>query len=168
MASLTTPLSVRLSEEDTAFLAGLEMDGAVTASEKIRGLIRQARQRADTPVSFSAALTLSHDHLATALRAIRTLEADQDCHSDVVVGLLTTTEELLALVLAAPRPEEAPPEALVKYEARMVDCAARMMEQILRWSITPTAPAYDPLVVARRMESMSELMKFVSAAVTAR
>ncbi len=41
MASLTTPLSVRLSEDDTSFLSKLEIDGAVTASDKIRGLIRQ-------------------------------------------------------------------------------------------------------------------------------
>lgn len=163
MASLTTPLSVRLSEEDTAFLAGLEIEGAVTASDKIRGLIRQARQRSVAPASYAAALAVSHDQLASAVRAVRTIEQDEGCHSDVVVGLLTTAEELLAQALAAPRPQEAVMEDLVQHEARLVDCAARMTEQLLRWAVTPTAPAYDAHVVARRMAGLGDLMKIVSA-----
>ena len=71
MASLTTPLSVRLSEDDTSFLSKLEIDGAVTASDKIRGLIRQARQRAEPLDSFPAALAVSHDHMAATVRAVR-------------------------------------------------------------------------------------------------
>lgn len=168
MASLSTPLSVRLSEDDTAFLASLEMDGAVTASEKIRGLIRQARQRADSPDSFPAALAFSHEHLAAAVRAVRVIEDGVDLHSDVTVGLMTTAEELLALALAAPRPGVAEVGDLVRHEARLVDCAARMMEQLLRWTVTPTAPAYDIHVVSRRIAVMADLMRLVSAASAAR
>jgi len=164
MASLSTPLSVRLSEDDTAFLASLEMDGAVTASEKIRGLIRQARQRAESPDSFPAALAFSHEHLAAAVRAVRVIEEGVDRHSDVTVGLMITAEEILALALAAPRPGGAEIEDLIRHEARLVDCAARMMEQLLRWAVTPTAPAYDAHVVSRRIVVMADLMRLVSAA----
>lgn len=168
MASLSTPLSVRLSEEDTAFLASLEIDGAVTASDKIRGLIRQARQRADSPDSFPAALAVSHEHMAAAVRATRVFEDSVDRHSDVVVGLMTSAEELLALALAAPRPDQAAVEDMMRHEARLVDCAARMMEQLLRWAVTPTAPAYDDHVVSRRLAVMADLMRLVSAAPAAR
>ena len=163
MASLTTPLSVRLSEDDTAFLASLEIEGAVTASDKIRGLIRQARQKSGTPTSYVAALEASHEQMATAVRAVRTIEDGEDRHSDVVVGLMTTAEELLAQAMATPRPQEAGMEDLVRHEARLVDCAARMTEQLLRWAVTPTAPAYDAHVVTRRLEGMKALMKLVSA-----
>lgn len=169
MASLTTPLSVRLSEEDTAFLARLQMDGALTASDKIRGLIRLARQRADEPESFSAALAISHDQLAASMRALRMMEIQADEHSDVVIGIMTTAEELLALALAAPRPNGGDShEALVRHEARLVDCAARMTEQLLRWAVTPTAPAYDPGVVTRRVTALGDLMKLILAAKAAR
>lgn len=168
MASLSTPLSVRLSEEDTAFLAGLEVDGAVTASDKIRGLIRQARQRAESPSSFPSALTLSHDFLAPAIRSVRLLEETGGRHSDVAVGLMTTAEELLALAMAAPPSDRSEPEDLVRYEARLVDCAARMMEQLLRWAVTPNAPAYDAKVVSRRVADLADLMRLVSAAPAAR
>jgi hypothetical protein len=167
MASLTTPLSVRLSDDDTSFLSGLEIDGAITASDKIRGLIRQARHRAEPVESFPVALAISHDHLAAAIRAVRVIEQDLDCHSEVTVGLMTTAEEFLALALAVPQPGAASSD-LARYEARLVDCAARMMEQLLRWAVTPTAPAYDPAVISRRFSGLLDLMRLVSAAQAAR
>ena len=169
MASLTSPLSVRLSDEDTRFLAALEIDGAVTASDKIRGLIRQARQRAEPIASFPEALSASHDHVAAALRALRLLEQDRDLHSDVAAGLLGTAEEFLALALSVPRPgPDATRDDLVRYEARLVDCAARMTAQLMRWAVTLRAPAYDPAVVSRQVAGLAELMRLVSAASSAR
>ncbi|MEM9965633.1 MAG: hypothetical protein AAGC58_09830 [Asticcacaulis sp.] len=167
MASLTTPLSVRLSDVDTSFLSELEIDGAVTASDKIRGLIRQARHRAEPAASFPAALAISHDHLAAATRAIRIIEQDANCHSDVTVSLMTTAEEFLALALAVPR-AGAGADELTQFEERLVDCAARMTEQLLRWAVTPTAPAYDATVVIRRLAGLSDIMQLVSAARAAR
>ena len=165
MASLSTPLSVRLSEDDTSFLARLELEGAVTASDKIRGLIRLARQRAEQPESFPAALAISHDQLASAVRALRMMEIQSDEHSDVVIGLMTASEEFLALALAAPRPNGTDAhDALVRHEARLVDCAARMTEQLLRWAVTPSAPAYDRGVVARRVSALADLMQLILAA----
>jgi hypothetical protein len=169
MASLTTPLSVRLSDEDTGFLAALEIDGAVTASDKIRGLIRQARQRSEPIESYSEALSASHEHMTSALRALRLIGADLDMHSDVAVGLLGVAEEYLALALAVPRPgPRATRDEVVRYESRLVDCAARMTAQLLRWGVTPHAPAYDPAVVSRHLAGLVELMRLVSAAEPAR
>jgi hypothetical protein len=170
MASLTTPLSVRLSDEDTNFLANLEMDGAVTSSEKIRGLIRIARQRAEEPTSFPAALALSHDYLAHSVRSVRILEQDADKHSDVTMGLMTTAEEFLALALTVPKAAggDGAGDALRQHEARLVDCAARMTEQLLRWALTPTAPAYDPAVVTHRLSGLEDLMRLIVAGRPAR
>ena len=169
MASLNSPLSVRLSDEDTNFLAELEIDGAVTASDKIRGLIRQARQRAEKPESFAEALAISHDRLGATIRALRIVEQEVGVHSDVSVGLLAAAEEFLALALIAPRSGEDDAAAeLKRHEARLVDCATRLAEQLLRWAVTPTAPAYDPTVVARRMAGLTELMRIICASSDAR
>ncbi|MDP2214339.1 hypothetical protein [Phenylobacterium sp.] len=165
MALLSTPLSVRLAAEDVAFLARLEIDGTVTASDKIRALIRQARERAEEAGSFAQALTISHDQVAPALRGLRMLEQEGGLHSEVAIGLLTIAEEYLALALAAPRPGEAKPaEALVAHEARLVDCATRMTGLLLRWGVTPTAPAYDKAVVTRHLHSLIDLMNLISTA----
>ena len=165
MASLTTPLSVRLADEDVAFLARLEIDGTVTASDKIRALIRQARGRADEAGSFEQALAMSHDHLAPALRRLRMMEQEEGVHSEVAVGLMSMAEEYLALALAAPRPGgDRPADALITHEARLVDCAARMAGLLLRWGVTSSAPAYDKAVVMRHLHSLIDLMNLISAA----
>jgi hypothetical protein len=169
MVALNTPLSVRLSEEDSLFLAQLELEGAVTSSDKVRGLIRQARQRAQAPENFTGALGVSHDILAQAVRAVRQAEDAADRRSGVVVGLLTAIEEFLALALSTPG-EMAGADAhrMERHEARLADCAARMTEQMLRWAVTPSAPAYDPGIVARRLATLGELMTLVTQASAAR
>lgn len=169
MASLTTPLSVRLTDTDTTFLTRLEVEGAITASDKIRGLIRMARQRAETPESFPAALAISHDQLASAVRGVRVLEQEVGEHSDVAASLLTAAEEFLAIALTAPRPGgQVSRDDLVRHEARLVDCAARLTEQLLRWAVTPTAPAYDATVVSRRVAQLSDIMTLITAASAAK
>jgi hypothetical protein len=166
MVALNTPLSVRLSEEDSAFLAQLELEGAVTSSDKVRGLIRLARQRQQRPDSFAGALAASHEALGPALRTVREAEQATDRRSGVVVGLLTGVEEFLALALTTPAEMAgADPERMLRHEARLVDCAARMTEQMLRWAVTPSAPAYDPGVVARRLAALNDLMTLITAAV---
>lgn len=165
MALLATPLSVRLADEDVTFLARLEIEGAVTASDKIRALIRQARERAEQPGSFPQALRASHDQLAPALRDLRLLEEQSGVHSEVLVGLLTAAEEYLALALAAPRQgDPEPAEALRAHEAKVVDCAVRMAGSLMRWGMTPSAPAYDRTVVRRHLSTLAELMKMIAAA----
>lgn len=169
MASLTTPLSVRLADEDVAFLARLEIDGAITASDKVRALIRQARERSEETGSFAQALAFSHDQLAPAVRRVRLLEQEGQVHSEVEIGLLAMAEEYLALALAAPRPGEGQPgEALIAHEAKLVDCATRMTGLLLRWGVTSVAPAYDAAVVTRHLRSLIDLMTLISAADAAR
>ena len=85
------------------------------------------------------------------------------------MGLLTVAEEFLALALTAPRPDAVRvADDLVRHEARLVDCAARMTEQLLRWAVTPAAPGYDSAVISRRLAEMADLMRLVSAASAAR
>lgn len=166
MVALNTPLSVRLSEDDFAFLAQLELEGAVTSSDKVRGLIRLARLRHQRPETFAGALTASHEALAPALRAVREAEQARDRRSGVVINLLTAVEEFLALSLSTPAEMAAADEAtMTRHEARLVDCAARMTEQMLRWAVTPSAPAYDPGVVARRLAALNDLMTLITSAV---
>ncbi len=49
----------------------------------------------------------------------------------------------------------------------MVDSAARLSEQLLRWALTPTSPAYDPNVVTHRISGLADILKRVSAAAAA-
>ncbi|WP_235523927.1 hypothetical protein [Caulobacter sp. Root487D2Y] len=137
----------------------------MTSSDKVRGLIRLARLRHQRPETFAGALAASHEALGPALRTVREAEQAADRRSGVVVGLLTSIEEFLALSLSTPAEMAAADEgAMIRHEARLVDCAARMTEQMLRWAVTPSAPAYDPNVVARRLATLDDLMILISSA----
>ncbi|WP_232793102.1 hypothetical protein [Caulobacter hibisci] len=154
-----------MSEEDALFLAGLELEGAVTSSDKVRGLIRQARQRAQAPATWDAALAAAHDIAAPALKALRAAELASDRHSTVALALTTAVEEMLAVLLAAPAElAGGDPERLARHEARLVDAAARLTEQMLRWGVTTNAPAYDPTIVSRRVAALGELTRLITAA----
>ena len=159
---LSKLLSVRLSDEDAVFLAGLRVDGAVTASDKVRALISQARVRAETPATLPGALAISHDILAEPLRLLREAEARADVHSDVVAGLYVALEEMLAVSMAAPTElADADLAALQRFEAKLVERAARLTEQLLRWAVTPSAPAYNSKVVSDRVAAITELMHLI-------
>lgn len=164
--SLSKPLSVRLSDEDTVFLAGLRIEGAVTASDKVRALIAAARERADAPPGLSKALARSREILAGPLQVLREAENEADVHSDVVLGLMVALEDMLAATIAAESELQSPNLAdLARFEAKVVERAARLTEALLRWSVTPTAPAYDPKVVSVRMAALADLMQLVSKTV---
>lgn len=159
MVGLNKPLSVRLADDDAVFLAALRIDDAITASDKVRALIRQARQRADTPEGYGGTLGVSRELLAEPAQAVRQAEDQAGAHSGVVRTLLSEAEELLAVALAAPAEvRSGEPVDLARYEARLVERAARIAEQLLRWSVTPTAPAYDPAVVSRRIAALADLI----------
>jgi hypothetical protein len=164
MVGLNKPLSVRLADEDAVFLAALRIDDAITASDKVRALIRQARGRAATPAGYSGALSTSRETLAGSAQAVRQAEDQAGIHSGVVLTLLSEAEELLALALAAPEEtRSADPQDLARYESRLVERAARIAEHLLRWSVTPTAPAYDPPVVSRRIAALADLIALVAS-----
>lgn len=161
---LNKPLSVRLTDEDSIFLAGLELEDATTASDKVRALIRLARQRGQTPEDYGTALSISRDMLAGPLRALRLAEARDDRHSAVLVGLTSAVEDFLALALLTPHAAEGGPAEMTRHEARMVERAARLTEMMLRWAVTAQTQAYDTRAVAERLAPLAELMTLVAGA----
>ena len=59
------PISVRISQEDADFIANLQVEGANTPSEKIRELLKQARQSYTQPQDYGTALAQAEQFLQT-------------------------------------------------------------------------------------------------------
>ena len=70
MSNKAVPLSVRISENDAAFLAGLDLPEATTPSDKIRALIWEARQRHQGGQVYGEAIQFQEDLLAPFLRQL--------------------------------------------------------------------------------------------------
>lgn len=175
MSPKTTLLSVRISDEDAAFLAGLERRGATTPSEKLRALLAEARDAAEARTDAASAVERLQREFAPTIDAIRRFELATGQRSALLAEALQRVPELAGLLIAGPasdtaahRPgtdRHAPPAntptaelaAFIALEARVADRAIALLEGLLRLAVTRTAPCYAPDVVAARIDPVLEL-----------
>lgn len=94
------PTTIRLSEEDQSFLAGLALPGATTISDKLRALIHDRRLQHEAARDYKAALSLSAALLGPLQESVRLAENRYRMHSELIARLLDWTSELLASLLA--------------------------------------------------------------------
>lgn len=160
--SKTVPLSVRISEADAAFIARLSMPDAVTPSEKIRGLIAEARQRHQAASSPREGVAFLRGTLEPQRQRIRALEEKLGTHSEVVARIGEWLPEFLAHFLGAPlSKDEESEEALRVLERSLVVKLLSLMEGVLRLAVTSREPCYDPRVISSHLEVVTELVKMI-------
>lgn len=159
MQGKSVPLSVRLSQEDAAFIAGLSIQGAVTPSEKIRALIREARQKQAGTGSYTESLNFYQNLLAPTLEREREVEATRAMHSELLIQFSYWLPEVLAYVTAnVPKmTEEDVVERLTTLEQGVADRIFQLFQQVLRLAVTGRSPCYDETVIASRVGPILEL-----------
>jgi hypothetical protein len=165
MTSKTIPLSVRVSEEDAEFLASLELDGAATPSEKLRGLIAQARQRHGEGRTYEGALAIVRELLEPTSQQLRARELKSRQRSELIADTLYWLPDLVAYLMAGPstRPGKNDAADLVEFEAGVAYRIFRFTEAVLRLGVTAKAPCYDPAVVTAGIGGTLELAQLVLA-----
>lgn len=163
MSGKTIPLSVRVSDDDAEFLAALQIDGAVTPSEKLRALIAQARAEAAQGRSFEAALARVRAQLEPTAQHLRQRELELRLRSQLVQEVLATVPDLVAYLVAgpAPVPRSRAGEELVPFEQGVSDRVFRLAEAVLRLGVTAKAPCYNPDVVAQGATGTLELSRVI-------
>jgi hypothetical protein len=157
MSPKTTLLSVRLSDEDAAFLAGLEVRGATTLSDKMRALLAEARDAVDARGDAASAVQRLQREFAPTVDAVRRFELETGHRSALLAEALQRVPELAGLLIAGPVADSPPSAAFSALEARVADRAIALLEGLLRLAVTRTAPCYAPDVVAKRIDPVLEL-----------
>jgi hypothetical protein len=154
-------LSVRLPDDDAAFVAGLEIEGAATPSDKLRAIIREARLRTEMSRSFAEA----HDQLQSLLRpsvqALRMAEHDSGLHSEVLERCLPWLTEIAAFILSSPLDVSKSSQDLIRLEDGVAVRIFRLFEFALRLAATPSAPGYDKAVMERQLAGIKDLLELV-------
>src|SRR3712207_122072 len=84
MSMKTTQLSTRITDEDAAFLARLQIEGAQTPSDKIRALIGEARRRHESARDYRSALRRVAELLAPTQQELQATEHATGKHSELV------------------------------------------------------------------------------------
>jgi hypothetical protein len=147
----TVPLSVRVSDDDAAFLASLEITGAATPSEKLRAILSQARMRAEGVEDEIEAAQNFKDVLRPAERRVRQAEAKAGLRSDLVRKLHDRLPDLVAS-LAGGVGARAGKAELAQYEDRLSIQAFALVEELLELAFASKNRIYDPERLKMRVE----------------
>lgn len=164
MATKSIPISVRVSDDDAAFLAALQLSGAVTPSEKIRALIARAREDAERGHDYEASLGRVRDLLEPTSALLRAREMSSRQRSELIADTLYWLPDLMAFLAAGPEPSPRKgDDGLKAFEAGVADRIFRFIEAVLRLAVTEKAPCYDPGIVSEGVRGTLELTGVILA-----
>lgn len=163
MPDKSVPLSARISVDDAEFLARLRIEGATTPSEKIRGLLADARRRQEASSSYGSALTVVQHSLAPATRALREAEHAEGMHSEFALAVAEWLPDAIAFFASGiPALGEGDRrETLAALEQGLADRVFRLLEQTLRLGVTPELPGYSPSLVSERLDRVISLVDVI-------
>jgi len=168
MVGKTIPLSVRVAEEDSDFLAGLVIPGATTPSDKIRALIRDARMRHAGERSYAEGLTFQEEQLSPLIRQLRGSERELGMHSELLVQFMNWLPEATAYLhaeLSEQGMDDDRKAALLALERGIAERALSLMEACLRLAVTPKEPCYDTSCVREKVSPILELSTLVESSI---
>jgi hypothetical protein len=155
-------LSARIPSEDMEWLAGLDIQGAVSPSDKLRALIAQVRRQHDGTLDYERSLSWLRDLVAPFVTAIRALEHANRMHSEV----LTLTAEWLPQIMATLLSERAlakdARKRAIDVEEIVVQRCFQLLASLLRLAVTRDAACYSPAVIDKHVSTVLELAGIVA------
>jgi hypothetical protein len=157
------PLSVRVTEADAEFLAGIDAEGAATPSDKVRALLADARRRQNGFRDYGGCLAMANEMIAPTLALLKELEKRSGIHSEPVAQLAEWLPETLAFFLTT-FPDDGPGndlEQLEELEQGVTDRIFRLTQAMLRLAITPKCEAFDPAIVSKRVGPTLEIAEAI-------
>jgi len=141
MPGKTVPLSVRVSDDDAAFLANLEFEDAVTPSEKLRALLHEAQRRHAGLQDASEGGLILRDSAQPARRVVRRLEGRLERKSDLILKLYERVPDIMARLIAGPENNK-DPESLKAFEKELTDQICVVMKDLLVLGLSSPVRVY--------------------------
>lgn len=161
----SVPLSVRISQEDASFIAGLEVDGAVTPSDKVRAIIKNARERHGQRQDYGAMIALAKDVFRDEKDAIKDYEFKNKVHSELITLYIEWLTESFAhfgaAVDTAIDPDAPEQKDFKILEQEIAKRIFRLLDMVTRMGVTKEAPCYDPQLIHKYYEPLLELTEMV-------
>lgn len=166
MTGKSIPLSVRLTPEDSTFLAHLDIPDASTPSDKLRALIKEARQRREGIRNYAEALTFFEELLSDTAHRLRNAETGQGLHSELLVQTVSWLPDIMAYLMVRASEIGADGETdvepkLKRLENGVADRVFALIQQVLRLGVTSRNPCYDSAAISSRVEPIIELSELL-------
>jgi hypothetical protein len=162
----TVPLSVRVSDDDAAFLAGLEIGDAHTPSEKLRALLTAERRRqggGDDPVE---AAEMFHDLFSRAKQRVRRMEEESGIRSDFVTKLYGRLPEIAGTAYVGPEVKGRHSQGadLAAFEVRLADRTFSLVQELLEIGLTTANRRYDAKAIDKKLAPIFEILELIKFA----
>jgi hypothetical protein len=156
-------VSVRIPEEDIEWLMGLDIAGARNPSDRIRSLIAATRRQREGTSDYGACVDMLRDFLRPLQDVLSTAERREKLHSEVVTTILASLPEIMAEAIAFPPvpADGTAAAALARIEADLAARTMRLLVRLLRLSITPAVPAYDPTVLDSSLAEITSIADLI-------
>ncbi len=155
--SRSVPFSARISTEDAAFIASLEIDGAHTPSDKLRALLFEARKRRQGSGDYESSLQLAMDWLQPLRRHLQSAEHRHQMHSALLARVIEWLPDTLAFLQAAADNRAEPgTNQLRRLEQGAADRTVRLMEAVLQLAMINSS-CYEPEHLRQRLQPALEL-----------
>ena len=157
-------ISVRVPDDDLAWLLNLDIDGARNPSDRIRSLIATYRRQREGTTDFVACAAMLREFLRPFLETVRSAERRHGLHSEVVTATIEYLPELMAETIAFEPlvKDDDAPEVLARIESRVTARAMRTLIRVLRLAVTQTTPAYNPAVLDSYLPEVIEIADLIN------
>lgn len=159
----TTSLSVRVDDDDAAFLASLKIDEARTPSEKLRALLHAERRRHEGVEDPLEAADMFRDLMQPAKRRIRKLEMKTGARSTFLTKLYDRLPEVAGAAFSGP--DEKPKDAagnLTHFENEMLNDVFVFIQEVLELGLTSQNRCYDPAGIEKRLAPVLEILELIN------
>lgn len=157
----TINISARISHEDAEFIAALDIPDAATPSDKIRHLIRDARQRYESKKSYDELLRESRQQIEKILRVINKKEMNDHRRSELILNFADWLTEVYAFFMnyAYNIEDKIKNTDLEELENNIALRVFRLLENTTRLGVTQKAPCYNPDLIHNNIGTLLELIE---------
>jgi hypothetical protein len=154
-------LSARMPVEDIEWLASLDIQGAVSPSDKLRALIGQMRRQYAGTLDYEGGLSWLRDLVAPFVTAIRTLEHNNRMHSEVITLTAEWLPQIMATLLSERALGKDAKKRAIDIEEMIVQRCFQFLCALMRLAVTREAACYNPTVIDRHISGVLELAEIV-------
>ncbi|MEF9387324.1 hypothetical protein V4890_17120 [Ralstonia solanacearum species complex bacterium KE056] len=157
-------VSVRIPEDDLAWLSNLQLPSASSPSDKIRALLADARRRTAGENDFAHCVMLLREQVRPLQEAVQSHEQATQSHSEIVSLLAAQLPELMATLITSVPKGQPIGESAGELEARLTAKAMRILLCLLRLAVTQRPPVYRANVLNPYVDEVQELARIIQPA----
>ena len=155
-------LSARIPTEDLEWLVSLDIQGAVSPSDKVRSLIGQLRRQHEGSLDYQRSLSWLRDLVAPFVNAVRGIEHYNRMQSEVLTLVAEALPQIMATLLSERGLTKDAKDRAIDVEQIVVQRCFQLLTSILRLAVTHDAACYDPKVMDAHVPQVLEIAEIIA------